>query len=92
MSLSYTMTEAGRSFFSRKFNPQRMHLVLALIYNMVTSSVTPIISFIKVPSCTSQGCSQVGKAISLPATAVVAGLILILRLTMSHSVVEVALY
>ena len=52
-------------------------------------SMTPIISFIKVPSCTSQGCSQVGKAITLPATAVVVGLILILSFTMSHSV-EVA--
>ena len=53
-------------------------------------SMIPIISFIKAPSCTSQGCSQVGEAISLPATAVVAGLILILSFTMSHSVVEVA--
>ena len=36
-----------------------------------------------------QGCRQVGEAISLPATAVLAGIIMILGFSMCHSVVEV---
>ena len=36
-----------------------------------------------------QGCRQIGEAISLPATAVLAGIIMIVGFSMSHSVVEV---
>ena len=36
-----------------------------------------------------QGCSQVGKAVCQPATAVLYGLVIIMSFAMSHSVVEV---
>ena len=36
-----------------------------------------------------QGCRQVGEAISLPATAVLAGLLIIVSFSMSHSIVEI---
>lgn len=39
--------------------------------------------------CAMQGCTQAGKAISMPAAAVLFGLLTIVSYTMSHSVVEV---
>lgn len=36
-----------------------------------------------------QGCRQVGKAISMPATAVLTGLLIVLSFCMSHSIVQV---
>ena len=40
--------------------------------------------------CIIQGCAQAGKAISMPAAAVLFGLVMVVSYTMSHSVVEVA--